>query len=86
MLGLTLDLSNFGKQGFVKINHTTERRKELVETIDLILESGVLTSKDAERLRGRMIFFEGYTSGRIANASVGNLGCYCTNTSKKTAS
>ena len=33
-----------------------------------------LTPKEAEKLRGRMVFFEGYTFGRIANAAVRNLG------------
>ena len=45
-----------------------------------VLQAGVLSGKDAERLRGRMVFFEGYTFGRIANAAVKNLGRVCLST------
>ena len=79
MLGLQVDLRGFGQQGFFNVGHTPERRGELSTSIDEILSEGSLDGKSAERLRGRMIFFEGYTFGRLANASVKNLGRYCTN-------
>ena len=37
-----------------------------------------MSSKDAERLCGRMIFFGGYTFGRVANSAVKTLGRLCT--------
>ncbi|CAJ1403874.1 unnamed protein product [Effrenium voratum] len=58
---------------------TPKNEQELSETICEVLSQGQLSSKDAERLRGRMIFFEGYSSGRIANSSVRHLGRYIAN-------
>ena len=43
------------------IGHTQSRRDELGEQLGAVLDEGSMTSKDAERLRGRMIFFEGFT-------------------------
>jgi hypothetical protein len=61
MLGLPVDLSTCkGKE--VLIGHTEERKSELKQRIDEILSAGRMDSKEAERLRGRMVFFEGYTS------------------------
>ena len=77
MLGLQLDLAMFGSEGVVRVGHTQSRRDELVTTIAHILSTGQLDSKTAERLRGRMIFFEGYTFGRIANTAIKCLGRYC---------
>ncbi len=39
-----------------------------------MLKEGSLSPKEAEKLRGRMVFFEGYTFGRVANAAVKSLG------------
>lgn len=83
MLGLSVDLSNYGTSGSFEIGHTPERRSELAETITIILGEGVLDAKGAERLRGRMIFFEGFAFGRIANAAVRSLGKLCTNVASK---
>lgn len=59
------------------IGHTEERRSELLSKINDILAEDWLDAKEAERLRGRMIFFEGFTFGRTANAAVKNLGRFC---------
>ena len=77
MLGLQLDLEMFGSKGEVRVGRTQSRRDELVSTIAEILSTGKLDSKKAERLRGRMIFFEGYTFGRLANTAIKCLGRYC---------
>eukprot|EP00435_Cladocopium_sp_Y103_P062898 s272_g24.t1 len=75
-LGLEVDTKPF-QEGKVLVGHTESRRSELGEHISTILESGVLSPKEAERLRGRMIFFEGYSFGRVANAAVKSLGRFC---------
>eukprot|EP00435_Cladocopium_sp_Y103_P041856 s106_g11.t1 len=77
MLGLRVDLSASSKR-LVYIGHTDERKEELRVRIDEILAAGVMDSKEAERLRGRMVFFEGYTFGRVANAAIKNLSRFCT--------
>ena len=77
MLGLQVDLTSC-KRKEVLIGHTEERKSELKGRIDEILSTGKMNSKEAERLRGRMVFFEGYTFGRVANAAVKNLGKFCT--------
>ena len=87
MLGLVVNTETSSK-GSLTITHTVERRQELVDSMTEVLQAGVLSSKDAERLRGRMVFFEGYTFGRIANAAVKNLGRVClgTNANNRLAS
>ena len=62
----------------LRVGHTPERKDELRQKIDSILADGYLDAKEAERLRGRMVFFEGYTFGRVANAAIKNLGRFCT--------
>eukprot|EP00435_Cladocopium_sp_Y103_P030607 s1997_g7.t1 len=76
-LGLEIDTTDF-QNGGVYIGHTSSRKEELKEQINSILQCGKLAKKDAERLRGRMIFFEGYTFGRVANSAVKTLGRFCT--------
>ena len=77
MLGLEVNLESCEKKQFL-IGHTPERQSELLEKIDNVLSSGKIDSKEAERLRGRMLFFESYAYGRIANAAIKNLGKVCT--------
>ena len=76
-LGLELDTSNFS-EGQVAVGHTQSRRDELHEYMGTVLKEDLLSSKEAERLRGRMIFFEGYTFGRVANTAVKTIGKFCT--------
>ena len=73
MLGLVVNTEQ-APQGSVTITHTEERKAELLSSLKAVLDAGTLSPKDAERLRGRMVFFEGYTFGRVANAAVKNLG------------
>ena len=77
MLGLRVDLSN-SRSKEVGIGHTDEQRDELKQKIDEILSANQMDFKEAERLRGRMVFFEGFAFGRVANAAVKNLGRFCT--------
>ena len=73
MLGvvMNLDQSNTRK---VTIGHTQERSNELAGNIAGHLEAGTISSKEAERLPGRMIFFEGFSFGRVACSAVKALG------------
>ena len=73
MLGLAVSTMN-SVDGSITITHTDERKRELVEAMTTLLNEGSLSPKEAEKLRGRMVFFEGYTFGRIANAAVKSLG------------
>lgn len=56
------------------IGHTAERRQELCEALEAILKAKCVEPKQAERLRGRMQWFEGYAFGRIAQHSLKILG------------
>ena len=56
------------------IGHTAERRQELCEALEAIMEAKRIEPKQAERLRGRMQWFEGYAFGRIAQHSLKVLG------------
>ena len=73
MLGVVMDLSKASSLR-VEIGHTPERSKELAENILGHLQTGTISSKEAERLRGRMIFFEGFAFGRVACSAVKALG------------
>ena len=60
--------------GKVLLGHTDERREELCKTIDGLLGAGRISSKDAERLRGRMVFFEGFAFGRSTEDTKPKIG------------
>ena len=66
MLGLQVSLSQ-AKLKFIEVGHTKERQVELCRLIELHLARDSISFKDLERLRGRMVFFEGYAFGRVAN-------------------
>ena len=71
-LGLLVELGDVRK-GFA-IGHTAERREELRNALNEILQNKKLEPKQAERLRGRMQWFEGYAFGRVAQHSLRILG------------
>ena len=69
VLGAILDLRRFA-EGVVSFKHTEARRSELEETLNRHLESDALSQKDAESLRGRLIWFESFLFGRVQT-------CHC---------
>ena len=71
-LGLQVQLGSAAR-GFC-IGHTEERRSELKTALLDVLERGTIEPKQAERLRGRMQWFEGYAFGRVAQFSLKVLG------------
>eukprot|EP00435_Cladocopium_sp_Y103_P015182 s5093_g3.t1 len=71
-LGLLVKLGNV-RAGF-SIGHTEERREELRLAFLDVLEKKTIEPKQAERLRGRMQWFEGYAFGRVAQHSLKVLG------------
>ena len=75
-LGLEIDTGSF-PEGHILIGHADSRKEELHSQLKGFLEANTMTHKDAERMRGRMIFFEGYTFGRVANSSVKAIGRFC---------
>ena len=73
VLGVVIDLSKFSA-GVVYFRHTDSRREELDDTITKHLESNRMTQKEAGVLRGRLIWFESFMFGRIANLSLHAIG------------
>jgi ribonuclease HI len=71
-LGLVIRLGRAA--GPFTVGHTAERRQELCEALEAILKTKCVEPKQAERLRGRMQWFEGYAFGRIAQHSLKTLG------------
>ena len=73
-LGVVIDLDPPRDPGhsrkFVTIGHTETRVAELQSTILEILSRGKISCKDAERLRGRLQWFESFASGRVAQQSL----------------
>ena len=76
MLGLEVDATD-ASQNILQVGHTATRRSELVASLNDVLESKQLSPKEAQRLRGRMIFFECYTFGRAANLLIKQFGKLC---------
>ena len=72
-LGVEIDVSNFSK-GSIAIGHTQDRRTELSKVLDEVFSQGVISTKQAESLRGRMRWFESFAFGRVANGAVKALG------------
>ena len=78
VLGVILDLSRF-QDGKVAFTHTETRRAELDETLSNHLKTNSMTSKEAESLRGRLIWFDSFLFGRVANLSLHEIGKHATN-------
>ncbi|CAE7260467.1 unnamed protein product [Symbiodinium sp. CCMP2592] len=62
-LSLAFDLSGF-ENGVISITHTSDRKKELIDVLGNILQTGRLSPKEAEVLRGRMHWYSSYLFGR----------------------
>ena len=73
MLGLMANTEN-SASGSITITDTEDRRRELVDAMTAVLRAESFSPKEAEKLRRRMVFFEGYTFGSITNAAVKSLG------------
>ena len=73
VLGVIIDFEKFS-DGVVYFCHTEARKAELDETITRHLETDRMTQKEAEVLRGRLIWFESFTLGRTANLSLHAIG------------
>ena len=71
-LGLQVSLGAVCKGFF--IGHTDERREELRTALEDVMRRGQVEPKQAERLKGRMQWFEGYAFGRIAQYSLKVVG------------
>ena len=72
-LGLLIDLTDFAA-GTVRIGHTESRRMELLALIESHLEQDCLKPKDAERLRGRLQWYDTFLFGRVANYAMSVIG------------
>lgn len=57
----------------ITVGHTEARVNELCKTLEAIEESRSMSMKDAERLRGRLQWFETFSSGRVAQQALRNL-------------
>ena len=77
-LGVSFDLSMSFK-GFATVCNTASRVTELCADMQLVIESGVLSSKDAQRLRGRMQFADAQLFGRTGKRCLRMLGDFAEN-------
>jgi hypothetical protein len=73
-LGVKINLAA-GESGDkqVTIGHTETRVKELCQALEAIEQSGVMSLKDAEKLRGRLQWFETFAGGRVAQQALRHL-------------
>jgi hypothetical protein len=72
-LGVQFDLRPSEQKGVVLPGHTESRVDELKTILNSFLDSGVMTTKDAERLRGRLHWFESFAGGRLAQQALGKI-------------
>ena len=68
-LGLLIDLTNFSA-GKIRIGHTDSRKQELLDRIASHLDQNCLKPKDAEKLGGRLQWYDTFLFGRFANYSM----------------
>ena len=64
-LGVQVDLTHF-TSGRVEFTNTPARKEELTAAITTVLEERTLSTKEAQRLRGRMQFASGQLFGRTS--------------------
>ena len=76
MLGLQVDMSHSASRK-IFIGHTSARRQELSTFLQGILDAGEIEPRVFERLRGRMVFFEGYSFARVPCCAVRTLASAC---------
>ena len=70
-LGVVLDLKpDCGAEPYVELGHTESRVSELSTFLGQFLTAGSMSQKDAERLRGRLQWFESFAHGRIAQQAL----------------
>ena len=73
-LGVVIDLDPPGAEGqFVQLDHTEARVQELDALIESSLDKVSMSLKDAERLRGKLQWFESFAYGRIAHQALRTL-------------
>ena len=76
MLGVQIDASE-ATTGVFAVGHTEDRKRELLKTFDDAIETGRITTKLAESLRGRMVFYECFAAGRTTNLLLKEFGKLC---------
>ena len=70
-LGVLIDLDPAGSGGnLVTVGHTDSRIAELQHSLDEILREKKMSRKDAEKLRGRLQWFESFAQGRVAQQAL----------------
>ena len=73
-LGVLIDLDPEGSKGdMVTVGHTDSRIAELQQSLDKFLQEK-MSRKDAEKLRGRLQWFESFAQGRIAQQALRVIG------------
>ena len=70
-LGVLIDLDPEGGDGdLVTVGHTDSRVAELQQSLGTFLKERKMSRKDAEKLRGRLQWFESFAQGRIAQQAL----------------
>ena len=70
-LGVMIDLKpGDGHLGYITLGHTESRVEELTKLLDGFIQSGHMSQKDGERLRGRLQWFECFAYGRVAQQAL----------------
>jgi len=65
-LGLLISFEQFDA-GFFQLEHTESRRHEVLQTLENLISLDQCTTKELERLHGRLIWFNSFCFGRTLN-------------------
>ena len=65
-LGLLISFEQL-EAGFFQLEHTESRRTEVLQTLENLIDLDRCTTKELERLHGRLIWFNSFCFGRTLN-------------------
>ncbi|CAE8741817.1 unnamed protein product, partial [Polarella glacialis] len=73
-LGVKFQLALLASAGKLVVTNTPERVVSLLKTLDQVLQSGTLRPGEAAELRGKLLYAEAQTFGRVARAAMHPIG------------
>ena len=83
-LGLLISFDQV-EAGFFQLEHTESRRTEVLLTLENLINLDQCTTKELERLHGRLIWFNSFCFGRTLNVLIRYLSGFAHTASRITA-
>ena len=83
-LGLLISFEHL-EAGFFQLEHTESRRNEVLQTLETLVGQDQCTTKELERLHGRLIWFKSFCFGRTLNMLIRYLSGFAHTSSRTIA-